>query len=214
VLFAACVLALMTWSPPFWRAVLYVAAVAALLTGDLAMTADRARSVEAATRGSGAQHYRSIQARTCIGARCDPRVKLFQRHMPLSVDRSQSRRAMVVLLKRLGSGWRWTSSRGLRLGEVLLQPRDSFRHPVANIRHLDPCVDVVRRGVDMAVADPRLGCHEHVQHQLEKSCNRVPRKKMRERTRFTVLTASTKTVAERPTPTVARERQGPERHYA
>ena len=44
-----------------------------------------------------------------------------------------------------------------RLGEVLFQPRDLFPGPAMNIRHLDPRVDVVRRGVDMAVANRRCG---------------------------------------------------------
>src|SRR5262245_50409632 len=37
------------------------------------------------------------------------------------------------------------SGRGPRLGQVLLQPGDLVRRPVANIRHFDPCDDVVRR---------------------------------------------------------------------
>ncbi len=53
------------------------------------------------------------------------------------------------------------------LRQVLLQPRDLFRRPVANIRHLNPCVDIMRRGVDMAEADRRIGRHEHVEDRSE-----------------------------------------------
>jgi len=42
------------------------------------------------------------------------------------------------------------------LGKVLLESLDFFWRPIVNIRHRDPCVDVVRRGEDMAVADRRL----------------------------------------------------------
>jgi hypothetical protein len=49
----------------------------------------------------------------------------------------------------------WTSGHDLRLGEVLLQPHDLLRGPAPNIRHLNPGVDVVRRGVDVAVSDRR-----------------------------------------------------------
>src|SRR5262245_20420204 len=61
-----------------------------------------------------------------------------------------------------------------RLREVLLQPRDLFPGPATNICHLDPCVNVVRRGVDMAVANRRCGCHELVRCQLKKGYDRVP----------------------------------------
>src|SRR5262249_11865774 len=87
---------------------------------------------------------------------------------------SSSPRWIAALKVRLRRGWSWNSGRVLRLGEVLLQPRDLFRGPVANIGHLDPRVDVVRRGVDMAVADRRCRRHEHVHRQLKKSYNRVP----------------------------------------
>src|SRR5262245_50033709 len=60
------------------------------------------------------------------------------------------------------------------LGEMLLQPRDLLPGPATNIRHLDPCVNVVRRGVDVAVANRRCGCHELVRCQLKKSYDRVP----------------------------------------
>src|SRR5262245_21212109 len=55
---------------------------------------------------------------------------------------------------------------GRRLGQVLLQLGDLLLGPVADVRHLDPCVDVVRRGVDMAMADRCYERHEHVQRQL------------------------------------------------
>src|SRR5262245_27305214 len=60
------------------------------------------------------------------------------------------------------------------LGEMLFQPRDLFPGPAPNIRHLDPCLNVVRRGVDVAVANRRCGCHELVRCQLKKSYDRVP----------------------------------------
>src|SRR5262245_24247755 len=66
------------------------------------------------------------------------------------------------------------SARGLWLGEALLQPRNLFRGPVANIGYLDPRVDIVRRGVDMTVADRCCRRHELVRHQLKKRYNRVP----------------------------------------
>src|SRR5262245_32523869 len=64
--------------------------------------------------------------------------------------------------------------RRLRLGKVLFQPRDLIRGPAVQIRHLDPRLDVVRWGVDVAVADRRRGRHELVHRQLKKSDDRVP----------------------------------------
>lgn len=62
----------------------------------------------------------------------------------------------------------------LRLGKVPLQPRNVCRGPIADVGHVDPGVDVIGRGVDMAVADRCVGCGEHVQRKLEKCDDRVP----------------------------------------
>jgi hypothetical protein len=73
----------------------------------------------------------------------------------------------------LAARYTWKNGRLLSLGDMLLQPRDLCWGPIANIRHLDPCVDVVRWGVDMAVTDRRCGRHELVHRQLKKAYNRV-----------------------------------------
>src|SRR5690606_28932103 len=57
---------------------------------------------------------------------------------------------------------------------MLLQSRELFRGPAANIGYLDPCLDVVGGSVDMAVAYRRCCRHEFVSRQLKESYNGIP----------------------------------------
>jgi hypothetical protein len=66
-----------------------------------------------------------------------------------AAGRAAARRQMLIAphwmaALHLRRGWSWNAGHGLRLRAVLLQPRDLFRGPVANVGHLDPCV-VLRR---------------------------------------------------------------------